>query len=69
VKLTRRLIWLLLVVVISPPLFGRTWYVRRDGGTRYSANVAAGQCDGQADSPYTGKGANQHCACKEFRDM
>ena len=28
---------------------GTTWYVRPDGGTRYSANVPSGQCDGKAD--------------------
>ena len=26
---------------------GTTWYIRTDGGTRYSANLPAGQCDGQ----------------------
>ena len=46
---------------------GVSWYVRPDGGTRYSANVPTGQCDGQADAPYPGKGSNQHCAFKDYR--
>ena len=41
---------------------GTTWYVRPDGGTRYSANVTTGQCDGLGDAPYPGTGVNQHCA-------
>ena len=46
---------------------GVTWYVRPDGGTRYSANVPSGQCDGQADAPYPGIGSNQHCAFNDYR--
>ena len=48
---------------------GTTWYVRPDGGTRYSANVPAGQCDGLADVAYPGSGTNQHCAFNDFRYM
>jgi hypothetical protein len=62
VKLSRWILWLLLVVLISPSLFARTWYARRDGGTRYSINVTSGQCDGKTDAPYSGKGVNQLCA-------
>lgn len=54
-------------VFISLPAFAAEWYVRPDGGTRYSTNVAQGQCDGKADAPYPGKGVNQHCAFKEVR--
>jgi len=46
---------------------GTTWYIRTDGGTRYSSNVTAGQCDGQADVAYSGSGTNQHCAFNDFR--
>jgi Putative Ig domain len=46
---------------------GTTWYVRTDGGTRYSSNVTTGQCDGQADVAYSGSGTNQHCAFNDFR--
>jgi hypothetical protein len=67
-KLRRATLWLL-VVLIAPHLFGRTWYVRRDGGTRYSSNVTSGQCDGKADAKYAGSGQNQHCAFKDFRYM
>ncbi|WP_433974176.1 beta strand repeat-containing protein [Tunturiibacter lichenicola] len=46
---------------------GTTWYIRADGGTRYSANQTAGQCDGKADVKYSGSGTNQHCAFKDPR--
>ena len=46
---------------------GTTWYVRPDGGTRYSSDVTAGQCDGKADAPYSGSGVNQHCAFNDVR--
>ncbi len=46
---------------------GSTWYVRPDGGTRYSVNVPLGQCDGRGDAPYSGKGVNQHCAFNDIR--
>ena len=49
------------------PVFGATWYVRHDGGTRYSTGMPKGQCDGLADVAYSGKGANQHCAFKDVR--
>jgi hypothetical protein len=67
VKLSCRTLWLLLVMMVSAPLFGKTWYVRPGGGTRYSSKVTSGQCDGRADAPYSGKGANQHCAYNDFR--
>jgi hypothetical protein len=51
----------------------KVWYVRPDGGTRYTAaRVAAGmsaQCDGLADVAYSGSGTNQHCAFNDFRFM
>ena len=46
---------------------GTTWYVRPDGGTRYSANVPTGQCDGMGDAAYSGSGTNQHCAFNDVR--
>ena len=46
---------------------GTTWFIRPDGGTRYSVNVPQGQCDGQADVAYGGSGTNQHCAFNDFR--
>src|SRR6266478_92904 len=48
------------------PLSAATWYVRPDGGTRYSKN-ANGQCDGKADAAYPGSGTNKHCAFKDVR--
>jgi hypothetical protein len=50
-----------------PPGPGTTWFVRPDGGTRYSSNVTAGQCDGKADVAYSGTGTNQHCAFNDVR--
>jgi hypothetical protein len=44
-----------------------TWFVRVDGGTRFSSAVTTGQCDGQADVAYPGSGTNQHCAFNDFR--
>jgi hypothetical protein len=67
VKLSWRILWLLLVILISSHMFARTWYVRRDGGTRYSSNVTSGQCDGKSDAPYLHSGTNQHCAFNDFR--
>ncbi len=46
---------------------GNTWYVRPDGGTRYSSNATTGQCDGLGDAPYPGTGTNQHCAFNDVR--
>jgi hypothetical protein len=46
---------------------GTTWYVRPDGGTRYSSSVTTGLCDGQADVAYPGSGTNQHCAFNDVR--
>jgi len=56
------------VAAAAPPTGpGTTWYIRPDGGTRYSANQTAGQCDGKADTAYSGSGTNQHCAFKDPR--
>ena len=52
--------------VFTPP-GPATWYVRPDGGTRYSVNVSTGQCDGLGDAAYPGKGVNQHCAFNDIR--
>jgi hypothetical protein len=46
---------------------GITWYIRSDGGTRYSSRATTGQCDGKADVAYPGTGTNQHCAFKDYR--
>jgi Putative Ig domain len=46
---------------------GTTWYIRSDGGTRYSSNQPNGQCDGKGDAPYSGSGTNQHCAFGDYR--
>jgi len=46
---------------------GATWYVRPDGGTRYSTDLPTGQCDGMGDAAYSGTGVNQHCAFNDYR--
>ncbi|HEV2647165.1 MAG TPA: putative Ig domain-containing protein [Acidobacteriaceae bacterium] len=58
-------------IAVTAPVVsaGTTWYIRTDGGTRYSANVPQGQCDGKTDAAYPGIGTNQPCAFKDFRYM
>jgi hypothetical protein len=51
----------------TPNPSGQTWFIRTDGGTRYSTNVQAGQCNGKFDAAYPGSGVNQNCAFKDFR--
>ena len=46
---------------------GTTWYVRADGGTRYSSKQTQGQCDGMSDAAYPGSGTNQHCGFNDVR--
>src|SRR3979490_2331376 len=50
-----------------PPWQGIAWYVRPDGGSRYSAGHTSGQCDGKADTAYGGTGTNQHCSFGDVR--
>ena len=69
VKLSRGILLLLAVGFIAPHLFAKTWYIRPDGGTRYSNNVTTGQCDGRTDAAYPGSGVNRHCAFNDFRYM
>ncbi|MEO6804640.1 MAG: Ig domain-containing protein [Edaphobacter sp.] len=58
-------------IVVAPASLptgpGTTWYVRADGGTRYSASQTLGQCDGKSDAAYPGSGTNQHCAFNDVR--
>jgi len=64
-----RTIGFLLLFFFVRPLAAETWYVRHDGGTRYSAGAHGGQCDGKADAGYPGKGTDQHCAFNDVRFM
>lgn len=57
----------IIVSAAAPSGPGTTWYIRPDGGTRYSTNVTTGQCDGKGDAPYPGTGVNQHCAFNDYR--
>ena len=67
--LKRLLLILMTLVTTSAP--AATWYIRQDGGTRYTAarvsEGSTGQCDGLADAPYPGSGTNQHCAFGDVR--
>jgi hypothetical protein len=65
--LGRKILWLYLLLLAVAPLSAETWYVRRDGGSRFSAKTRTGQCDGKADAAYRGKGTNQHCAFNDYR--
>lgn len=58
----------LFLILLTKQTKGETWYVRPDGGTRYSVSVK-GQCDGKSDAAYSGKGINQHCAFKDVRSL
>lgn len=44
-----------------------TWYVTPTGGTRFSANVTSGLCNGQANTAPSGGSPNQSCAYNDFR--
>src|SRR5206468_2937635 len=57
----------IVVAAAQPTGPGTTWYIRPDGGTRFSANQPLGQCDGKADTAYSGTGTNQHCAFSDYR--
>ena len=60
----------IIVAAAAPAGPGNTWYVRPDGGTRWTAGMSSGQCDGTADVSYAstgGTGTNQHCAFNDIR--
>jgi Putative Ig domain len=57
------------IAAAAPPPGTTTWYIRPDGGTRYSANATTGQCDGKHDAAYPGSGVNQPCAFSDLRYM
>jgi len=61
-KNLRSLLLILIGLCLGVPAFATDFYVRPDGGTRYTAAQPTGQCDGKADAPYPGTGVNQHCA-------
>jgi hypothetical protein len=67
VRICLKTLCVLIVGFACVPLYATTWYVRPDGGTRYSSNVSNGQCDGKADAAPSGGKANQHCAFKDVR--
>ncbi len=56
-------------LLMTKAAFATNWYVRADGGTRYSNNATSGQCDGQSDKAYPGTGTNQHCAFNDYRSL
>lgn len=64
---------LLTLILYALPASASTWYVRPDGGTRYTANrvsagLSPGQCNGMADAAYSGDGGtNENCAFNDVR--
>ncbi len=66
-KRSLSLLFLALLTLMTEAASATTWYVRPDGGTRYSSVMTGGQCNGQADAPYPGQGTNQACAFNDFR--
>ncbi len=62
-------VWLVCAAMALPNLWAATWFVRPDGGTRYSAGATTGQCNGLTDSAYPGKGTNQPCAFNDVRSF
>ena len=67
VNLTSRSLAFIGFLLLPLSAFATTWYVRPDGGTRYSAKMPNGQCDGKSDAAFSGKGTNGHCAFKDVR--
>ena len=63
----KRILVLLFPLFVFPILAQTTWYVRPDGGTRYSANLPTGKCNGKTDAAYSGSGVNQPCAFNDVR--
>ncbi len=57
------------IIVAAAPTTGpaATWFVRPDGGTRYSVDVPTGQCNGMYDAAYPGTGVDQNCAFNDVR--
>lgn len=64
----RRLIQLALLLAVAAPAWGKTYFIREDGGTLLSVNVPGGQCDGLSDLPVAGA-VSHHCALNDFRYM
>ena len=49
-----RLLKLALLLALAQPVWAATYFIRADGGNRYSSNVPYGLCNGQADAAYPG---------------
>ena len=56
-----------LLLLLPLPALATNWYVRADGGTRYSATNRSGQCTGTSDAAYPGSGVNKPCALSDPR--
>ncbi len=65
-RIRRGLLSVLFLIFVAMPLCAETWYVRPDGGTRYTEKSPKGQCDGKSDAPYS-PGAHRHCAFNDYR--
>ena len=67
-------LFILALLTFCQTSFATTWYVRADGGTRYSAsrvaNGLSAQCNGKYDAPYSGDGGNnENCAFNDYRSL
>ena len=56
-----------LLMLLTLPALATTWYVRPDGGSRFSPDNRHGQCNGKADAAYPGNGNNRNCAFDDPR--
>ncbi len=67
--MTKVLITALLMIAgfVQAQTTPKSWYIRPDGGTRYSEKQTSGQCNGLADKSYPGVGVNQPCAFSDYR--
>ncbi len=56
-----------LLMLLTLPALATTWYVRPDGGSRFSPDNPQGQCNGKTDAAYPGSGSNRNCALNDPR--
>lgn len=66
-RLSALVLFAIFCIACTSLSFAETWYIRSDGGTRFSTNATTGQCNGKADAAYPGTGVNQACAFSDYR--
>lgn len=55
------------LLIAALPTYASTYYVRSDGGSRYSASQPTGVANGTADAACVGTTPNQNCAWNDIR--